>query len=80
VIVEYPLSINHILDVKIAIIMKKIIFNLLIIIGLSSCQKEKITIGTDAQDSFFLQEEGNALPIQVRGNTASKKMLVIVHG
>jgi pimeloyl-ACP methyl ester carboxylesterase len=60
--------------------MKKIILNLLIIIGLSSCQKEKITIGTDVQDSFFLQEEGNALPIQVRGNTASKKMLVIVHG
>jgi pimeloyl-ACP methyl ester carboxylesterase len=60
--------------------VKKIIFNLLIIIGLSSCQKEKITIGTDANDVFFLQENGNALPIQVHGNTASKKMLVIVHG
>jgi proline iminopeptidase len=60
--------------------MKKIVFNLLIIIGLSSCQKEQITIGSDAHDVFFLQEEGNALPIQVHGNTASKKMLVIVHG
>jgi pimeloyl-ACP methyl ester carboxylesterase len=60
--------------------MKKIVFNLLIIIGLSSCQKEQITIGADAHDVFFLQEGGNALPIQVHGNTASKKMLVIVHG
>jgi pimeloyl-ACP methyl ester carboxylesterase len=60
--------------------MKKTFFNLLIIIGLSSCQKEQITISADAHDTFFLQEEGNALPIQVLGNTASKKMLVIVHG
>jgi pimeloyl-ACP methyl ester carboxylesterase len=75
-------------DLKVALLlgqlkqekMKKIVFNLLIIISLSSCQKEKITISSDAQDAFFLQEGGNALPIQVRGNTASKKMLVIVHG
>jgi proline iminopeptidase len=60
--------------------MKKIIFNLLIIIGLSSCQKEQITISTDAHDTFFLQEKGNAMPIQVHGNTASKTFLLIVHG
>jgi pimeloyl-ACP methyl ester carboxylesterase len=60
--------------------MKKIVFNLLIIICLSSCQKEKITIGTDAHDVFFLQENGSSLPIQVHGNTASKKILVTLHG
>jgi pimeloyl-ACP methyl ester carboxylesterase len=60
--------------------MKKIFFNLLIIIGLSSCQKEKISIGTDAHDTFFLQEKGNAMPIQVHGNLSSNKMLFIVHG
>lgn len=60
--------------------MKKILFNLLIIISLLSCQKEKITLGTDAHDVFFLREDGVSLPIQVHGNVASKKMLVIVHG
>lgn len=60
--------------------MKKIIFNILIIIGLSSCQKEQITISTDAHDTFFLQEKGNSMPIQVRGNTASKTFLLMVHG
>jgi pimeloyl-ACP methyl ester carboxylesterase len=60
--------------------MKKIIFSILIVSFLVSCQKEKISTGTDAHDTFFLQEGGNALPIQVHGNTASKKMLVIIHG
>jgi pimeloyl-ACP methyl ester carboxylesterase len=60
--------------------MKKIVFNLLIIICLFSCQKEKITIGTDAHDVFFLRENGSSLPIQVHGNTASKKILVTLHG
>jgi proline iminopeptidase len=60
--------------------MKKIVFNLLIIIGLSSCQKEQITVSTDAHDTFFLEEKGNSMPIQVHGNTASKTFLLIVHG
>jgi proline iminopeptidase len=60
--------------------MKGITFNLLIIIGLMSCQKEKITQGANAHDVFFLQEDGISLPIQVHGNVASKKMLVMVHG
>ncbi len=60
--------------------MKKIIFSLLILISLSNCQKEKIAIGTNVDDAFFLEEDGNAIPIRVKGNTTSKKMLVIVHG
>ncbi len=60
--------------------MKKIIFNLLIIIGLSSCQKEQISTGTDVHDTFFLKEDGFSMPIQVHGNVASKKMLVVVTG
>jgi pimeloyl-ACP methyl ester carboxylesterase len=60
--------------------MKKIIFNLLIIIGLSSCQKEQITISTDAHDAFFLQEKGSSMSVRVHGNTASKIFMVVVHG
>jgi pimeloyl-ACP methyl ester carboxylesterase len=60
--------------------MKKILFNLLIIIGLLSCQKEQITISADAHDVFFLQNEGSAMPIRVHGNTASKVFILMVHG
>jgi pimeloyl-ACP methyl ester carboxylesterase len=53
---------------------------LMLLLSIYACQKEQITIGTNANDVFFLQESGGVLPIQVHGNTASKKMLVIVHG
>ena len=45
-----------------------------------SCQKEQITIGEDAHDTFYVEEEGAALHVLVRGNTASKVFMLIVHG
>ncbi len=60
--------------------MKKIFFSLSIVIGLSNCQKEKITLSGNANDTFFLQEKGISMPIQVRGNVASKKMIIVLHG
>jgi pimeloyl-ACP methyl ester carboxylesterase len=47
---------------------------------LVSCQKEKITTSGIADDNFFLQVDGQSLPIKVAGNIDSKKMVVIVHG
>jgi pimeloyl-ACP methyl ester carboxylesterase len=60
--------------------MKKIFFILLTISFLASCQKEQISTGTNISDNFHLQSEGAAMPIQVFGNMASKKILFIVHG
>ena len=60
--------------------MKKIIYSILIISILVACQKEQISMSTDAHDVFFLKEDGVSIPIQVHGNVASKKMLVIIHG
>jgi pimeloyl-ACP methyl ester carboxylesterase len=60
--------------------MKKIIFSLLIISFLASCQKEQITLGTNAKDSFFVKNKGVSMPIDVFGNTASKVILVFVPG
>jgi pimeloyl-ACP methyl ester carboxylesterase len=60
--------------------MKKILFNIVIIVCLSSCQKEKITTSGMADDNFFLQVDGQSLPIKVAGNLDSKKILMIVHG
>jgi proline iminopeptidase len=59
--------------------MKYISFLFLVFIAFA-CQKEQITISTDAHDTFFLEEKGDAMPIQVHGNTASKTFLLIVHG
>jgi pimeloyl-ACP methyl ester carboxylesterase len=62
--------------------MKKTIslINLLIIICLSSCQKENITISSDAKDSFFVENQGHAMKVEVKGNTASKIIVLVVHG
>jgi pimeloyl-ACP methyl ester carboxylesterase len=60
--------------------MKKIIFGMFILSFLISCQKEEISSGNDVHDNFFLEEKGNAMPIQVHGNLASNKMLFVVHG
>jgi pimeloyl-ACP methyl ester carboxylesterase len=59
--------------------MKYIPIFLLVFIGFA-CQKEQISIGTDVHDVFFLQEKGNSMPIQLHGNVASNKLLLMVHG
>lgn len=41
-----------------------------------SCQKESAQI----DDSFYLRSGGADMPVRVKGNTTSGKMLVIVHG
>jgi pimeloyl-ACP methyl ester carboxylesterase len=60
--------------------MKKLIFNLLIIIGLSNCQQEQISIGTNVNDNFFLQNKDASMPVRVIGNTKSKTFMMIIHG
>ncbi len=44
------------------------------------CYKERITISQDAHDSFFIKHEDASMHVLVRGNTASKQFMVIVHG
>ena len=62
--------------------MKKkiLLFNLLIIIGLLSCQKENISTSTNATDAFFVENQGHSMKVQVKGNTASKIIVLVVHG
>jgi len=52
----------------------------LLILLLVSCQKEKITIGTNVSETFYLDNAGASMRILVEGNTASHAFLVIVHG
>lgn len=53
---------------------------LLGLVPLPACQKERIGSGTEVSDHFFLFNEGQNMPVSVRGNVAAKRMLVIVHG
>jgi proline iminopeptidase len=57
----------------------KIITSIIAILLIASCQKEKISTNK-ANDVFFLKEGGSSMPIQVHGNLASNKIMLIVHG
>jgi pimeloyl-ACP methyl ester carboxylesterase len=55
-------------------------FNLLpiILLFIFSCKKNKDN--TNVHEIFFLNEAGASMPIQVHGNVASNKLLLMVHG
>jgi pimeloyl-ACP methyl ester carboxylesterase len=60
---------------------KKILFIcLLLSLGLASCKKEQITIASSANDTYFVENKGHAMKVQVKGNTASKIIVLVVHG
>ena len=52
----------------------------LFLMGILSCQKEKTTIGVTANDLFYVENDGAKMPVLVAGNTASKVMVLFVHG
>jgi pimeloyl-ACP methyl ester carboxylesterase len=60
--------------------MIKNLFLLLLLASIVSCQKEKITLGTSVQDYFYVENAGAKMPVVVEGNTASKIMVLFVHG
>ena len=47
---------------------------------LTSCQKEKITIGTNVSETFYLDNNGASMRLLVEGNTSSNTFLIFVHG
>ncbi len=59
--------------------MQRIIIGFLLFL-LFSCQKEKITIGTNVFETFYLENAGASMRLLVEGNTASHTFLIIVHG
>lgn len=59
----------------------KILLTLIVLLPLSlSCQREEISITETANDTFYLDNLANGMRINVRGNTASKVIMVIGHG
>ena len=57
-----------------------ILFILFALLFLSSCQKEKITFGTNVSETFYLDNAGASMRLMVQGNTLSHTFLIIVHG
>jgi pimeloyl-ACP methyl ester carboxylesterase len=61
--------------------MKYMIAFILFITGiLSGCQKEEISLATDVSETFYVNNAGASMRVMVEGNTASKVMIIIVHG
>jgi pimeloyl-ACP methyl ester carboxylesterase len=58
----------------------RIALSSLLLILLVACHNEDITIGTQANDYFYVEREGASMFTLVRGNTAGKVFLLIVHG
>lgn len=59
--------------------IKTIVCLVLAIIG-TSCERNDFELTTNADEFFFLRNKGADLPVWVKGNTASKTMIVYLHG
>jgi pimeloyl-ACP methyl ester carboxylesterase len=57
------------------------IFRIILLIFLTtSCQKESISIGEKVCDTFYLDNAGASMRVQVEGNTKSNIFLILVNG
>ena len=60
--------------------MKNILIYCVLAVLFLGCNKEAFTLSTNAEDFFFLEHEGAKMPVQVEGNTASGKLIIVLHG
>ena len=55
-------------------------FALLLLLAMVCCKKQRATISTNADDIFWVTNMGADMPVWVKGNTASKTIILVVHG
>lgn len=61
--------------------MKHFLLSLItVFLVITSCQKEKITLGTNVSESFYLENNKASMRVLVEGNTLSRIFIVFVHG
>ena len=60
--------------------MKRLLPILLIIILIAGCKKDAVHLSTNANEIFWLSNAGADMPVWVKGNTASKIMILFLHG
>lgn len=54
-----------------------ILIGLVLLLG-TACNK--VELGTDVKETFFVRTEGADMPVYVRGNTAAGKYILVIHG
>jgi pimeloyl-ACP methyl ester carboxylesterase len=59
--------------------MRKLFF-LIIILLVTGCQKEKITLSDNVSEAFYVENAGASMRCLVEGNTASNTFILIIHG
>jgi pimeloyl-ACP methyl ester carboxylesterase len=60
--------------------IQKMFNYMLLLVLVYSCQKEKISLSTQAQDLFYVENADAKMAVLVEGNTLSKVLVLIVHG
>jgi pimeloyl-ACP methyl ester carboxylesterase len=60
--------------------MKHLIKLILVCSVFLSCQKEKITLGKNVAETFFVENDNASMRVQMYGNTASKVVILVSHG
>jgi pimeloyl-ACP methyl ester carboxylesterase len=58
----------------------KFIISFLVAIILFGCKKNAASISSNADDIFWVTNTGADMPVWVKGNTASKTFILVVHG
>ncbi len=60
--------------------MKNILFVLLAMYAFSACQTERNDLIVNANETIYVQSEGASMRVNLRGNLASKVVMLVVHG
>ncbi len=60
--------------------MKSVVAIVFLALMFTSCQKEDFELSSDANDMFHVKNGDYLIPVMVRGNTASKKILLYIQG
>ena len=55
-------------------------FSLLLLVIIGACKKQATAISTNANDIFWVTNLGADMPVWVKGNTASKTFILVLHG
>jgi pimeloyl-ACP methyl ester carboxylesterase len=59
--------------------MKKI-FLIILSIAFFSCKKTDVKLGDNVNETFYVTNKNTSMPVKVRGNTASKTFMMMIHG
>jgi pimeloyl-ACP methyl ester carboxylesterase len=63
--------------------MKLTIYTLLftsLVLAFTACKKQEVSLSNNADDIFWVSNNGADMPVWVQGNTSSKVIILLIHG